>query len=326
MRVRTLPTQPHCFFFGGLDIQMHRTLELMQGVGIDAQKLDPWSRDSDFDVLHCWSLDGIHRLAVDGAKHYNKKVVISALLPFADLRGWIRHAGALIEGRRRVQRRMARQLDLLFVHCEPQREAAIKLFSVPAEKIEIVPTILDPELYNHTPVPPIDDLTGYIACVGNIWPRKNQLRVAQAAKKIGCPAIFIGNAMAGEEAYTAAFAEIVDSTPNFRWYKWVSEPDLRRVLSNALAIVLPSFLEVQPGAPLEGAAMGKPILLGNKPYARQKYYQNAYIAEPTSIDSIARGIESIRNDPTRHVPPREFILECHPDQVSARFKRIFESL
>lgn len=326
IKVRTLPTQPHCFFFGGLDIQMHRSLELMNNVGIDAQKLDLWSRDANFDVLHCWSLDGVHRLAVEGARSYGKKIIMSALLPFTDLRGWIRHYGAIIEGRRRVQISIAHKLDKLFVHCEPQRDAAIKMFGMPREKVEIIPTILDPQLFERKEIPLLDDLSGYMACVGNIWPRKNQVRVALAAQKVGCPVIFIGNTMAGEDAYTKTFTDLIESTPFFHWYKWVSEEDLRKVLANARGVVLPSFLEVQPGAPLEGAAMGKPIMLGNRPYAKQKYYENAFLADPKSVASIAQGIENMMNNPVRFTPPAEHLRDCHPDSISREFKRIIEGL
>jgi hypothetical protein len=42
VRIRAVPFQPHAFFFGGFDIQMCRTLEVMAQVGLDAKPLDPY--------------------------------------------------------------------------------------------------------------------------------------------------------------------------------------------------------------------------------------------------------------------------------------------
>lgn len=326
MRVRTIPLQPHCFFFGGFDIQMHRTLTVMQRYGIDAGPLDFWSRDAEFDAIHCWGLDGAHQVTVAAARRYGKKVCISHLAPPLTLRGWVRHAGAWVEGRRRVQMSILDMADRLFVHNELQVESAVYMLRMPRERVRIIPTILDPALYDRTPVEPFDDLREYVACVGNIWPRKNQLRVAQAALMVKCPVIFIGNLMGGQKAYTDEFLSLVEKTPFFRWYRWVSEEDLRRIYYNSLGVVLPSFDETQPGAPLEGGAMGKPIILGKRPYARQKYYKNAYQADPSSVESIAKGLLSILSTPEKYTPPEDYIWECHPDAVGARFQEIFDEL
>ena len=267
MKVRTVPVQPHCFYFGGFDIQMHRTLDLMRSQGIDARPLDFWSRDIDFDAIHCWGLASVHYDLVRSAKCYGKKVIISALIPYMSMRARIRHIGGMIQGRRRLLMEMLDHTDRLFVHNELQVDTAVRLFGMKSEKIEIIPAILDPNLYDQTPVSPIDDLRNYIACIGNIWPRKNQLRLAQAARRVECPMIFCGDLMGGEEAYTGEFMRLIDKTPYFRWYRWVNEADLRRVLFNSVGVALPSFEETQPMAALEGTTMGKPILLGNRAYA-----------------------------------------------------------
>ncbi len=326
VKVRAVPLQPHGFYFGGFDILMHRSLEVMRAVGIDAQPLDFWSRDADYDFVHFWGLSGAHQVTVEAAKKYGKKVVVSHLAPPLTLRGWARHAGAWLEGRRRVQMGMLRYVDRLFVHSERQAEASVKMLRMPREKIEVIPAIIDPLLFDHAKLPQFDDLSDYVACIGNIWPRKNQLRLALAARQIGCPMLFAGKIMGGCEAYAAEFASVVKSTPNFRWYPWASEEQLRRIYSNSVGVALASFEETQPMAALEGAAMGKPLLLGNRAYARQKYYAGAYLANPHSISSIAKGLESIRENPDRHTPAHEVLMDCHPDSVGRQFARIFAEL
>jgi hypothetical protein len=60
MRVKYVQNQPHCFAFGGFEIQMLSTLKAVQEAGVDADKLNPWSRDSDFDIIHLWGLELNH--------------------------------------------------------------------------------------------------------------------------------------------------------------------------------------------------------------------------------------------------------------------------
>lgn len=326
MRVRTVPLQPHCFFFGGFDIQMHRTLELMQRFGIDAKPLDFWSREEEFDVIHCWGLTSVHDQTIRFGKQYGKKIVVTHLAPHMTPYYWMRHAASWVLGKRRFEMDLLHHVDRLCVHNEQQVESVVKMLRMPREKVRIIPSILDSRLFDHTPLPAFDDLKDYVACIGNIWPRKNQLRVAQAAARIKCPMLFIGNVMGGEKTYTDEFEKLVAETPIFRWYKWVTEDDLRRIYSNAAGVVLASFYETQPGAALEGAAMGKPLVLGNRPYAFQKYYQGAYMADPKSVSSIAKGLEAIRANPGKYIAPKEFIGECHPDWIGNEYKKIFNEL
>jgi hypothetical protein len=91
-------------------------------------------------------------------------------------------------------------------------------------------------------------------------------------------------------------------------------------------VVLPSFNEQQPTCGLEAAALGKALMLGRRPYALQKFYQNARLVEPGSVDQIAQGLRDMREKSARYVAPRIFVEECRTDMVGAKLKRIFESL
>lgn len=327
MKVRTVPMQPHCFCFGGFDIQMLRTLEVMKRNGIDAAPLDFWSRDGDFDVIHVWGLTSTQEIVIKTAKAYGKKVCVTHLAPSLTLYNRLRHVGSyLVTGRRRIELDILKYVDRLFVCSEPQEQSAVRMFGMPREKVEIIPTIIDPLLFDSRALPPFGDLSDYVVCIGNIWPRKNQVRLAQAARVVQCPLLFVGNIMGGENAYADSFMELIERTPYFRWHRWVSEEDLRRIYAHSVGVALPSFVETQPGAALEGAAMRKPLLLGNRPYALQKYYRGAYLANPSSVASIAKGLECVRENPTRHTPPEEFIYECHPDWAGKKFKQIFDAL
>ena len=88
MKIRSVPVQPHCFLFGGFDIQMIRTNELLQAFGLDAKPLNPWSKE-DFDIVHLWGLEESHRKIIEISKIHGKKIVMSPLLPYVDLKSYI---------------------------------------------------------------------------------------------------------------------------------------------------------------------------------------------------------------------------------------------
>lgn len=103
-------------------------------------------------------------------------------------------------------------------------------------------------------------------------------------------------------------------------------PELLQAYRAARGVVLPSFEEQQPTIGLEAAALGKPLLLGRLPYAQQKFYRGAFLANPASAQQISEGLKALAATPERFVPPRAIVEECRADRVGPKLKRIFEEL
>lgn len=327
MRVRSVPVQPHCFLYGGFDIQMVRTNEILRSVGVDARPLDWWSRDESFDILHVWGLSRQHHNLVRIAKDYEKKVVMTPLLPYLSPTRYLRHWAGLIEGRKKLDMDLLRHVDLMLVVNQLQAETAAKLYGFPLHSIEVIPTILDQIFFDQTVVhPPLDDFQNYVVCAGNILPRKNQIRLAQAALQIECPIVFVGNLMGGEEEYSAEFQQLVKANSSLKWYKWLSWQDLFCVMSNAIGIALISFEECQPASGLEAVALQKPLLLANRSYAHQEFFAGATLVNPKSVESIAAGLSQIIATPNQNVPKRDLVNDCRPDLVALKLRNIFERL
>ena len=326
MKVRVVPCQPHCFLYGGFDMQMYRTMEALRKQGIDAEPLDYWSRDQSFDVLHVWGLESRHQNVIRLAKQYNKKVIITPLLPYFGWGSALRHLAGLIEGRRRPMLDILSHVDKLLVVNELHAEFAIRVLRVPTQKISIIPTILDINFFN-TPENPIKNDCGfYFVCAGNILPRKNQLRLAHAAIQTGVKVVFVGNVMGGYQAYTDKFEKLVESSNLLTWHKWLSNEDLILLLKNSSGVTIPSFQETQPASGLEASALGKPLLLGDCKYATQKYFKNSLLCDPSSVRSIASGLSKIIENPLLYVPPKNLINDCHPLSVGIKLKSILNSL
>jgi glycosyltransferase involved in cell wall biosynthesis len=330
MKIRIVPGQPHAFAFGGFDIQMHRTLEVLQAIGVDAKPLDFWSRDTDFDILHMWGFDpDLHLTTARFARRYGKKIVLTPLVQYLTPRSYVRFAGSWLQGAARRRIALGELVDRFLVVNEQQGDTLQRLYRVPSDKIEVVPTILDDRFFQPAPAVSAlaDGFSDFLVCSGNICARKNQVRLAQAALAAGARVLFTGNVTGGEEAYAEEFGKLVAANPSsLRWHKWVEWDALVAAYRACQGVALPSFDEQQPGAALEGAAFGKPLLLGDRAYAQQKYFRNAVLVRPDSLSDIARGLASLKTEPARHVPPPEFIAECRSDRVGPHLKRIFENV
>jgi glycosyltransferase involved in cell wall biosynthesis len=327
MKIRVAPMQPHIFLYGGFDMQMVRTIELLDSIGVDIKPLDFWSRKDEFDILHIWGLDRQHLLLSRTAKLYGKKIVMSPLLPYLSPMIYFRHWVGMIEGRKKVERDILKNIDLMLVVNNLQAETAVKLYKFPESKIKIVPTILDSVFFDlNTGVPEINSQEGYFVCVGNILPRKNQLAVAKAAIQTNIKVVFIGNELAGDEAYVKEFRGLVANSQILSWYKDLDFNQLFKVMHSSSGIVMPSFIEVQPAAALEAAALNKPLMLANRSYAYQDFYKGALFVNPNSIDDIGKGMIQLKAYPAQYSPSSDLVEQCNPAKASLRIKGIFESL
>jgi glycosyltransferase involved in cell wall biosynthesis len=327
MKIRVVPMQPHVFLYGGFDMQMVRTIELLQSVGVNAKPLNFWSQDDQFDILHIWGLDRQHLLLSRTAKTYGKKIVMTPLLPYLSPLLYLRHWAGIIEGRKKVERDILKNIDLMLVVNDFQAETAIKLYGFPESKIKIVPTILDKVFFEkNSDRTPISEQKDYLICVGNILPRKNQLEIARAAIKSNSAVMFVGNELAGDETYIREFDALVSASPLLSWHKDFSPSQVFRAMINSKGVVMPSFVEVQPTAALEAVALGKPLMLADRPYAYQEFYRGSLIIDPSSTGAIAKGLLLLKKQPELYTPKSYLVADCNPKNAALRLKSIFEEL
>ena len=160
-------------------------------------------------------------------------------------------------------------------------------------------------------------MTDYILCTGNICPRKNQLTLVRACRKLGLPLLLIGKVLAGENIYANEVIKEIKRSKNMYWIKELphSSPELSMAYHNSIMFALPSYEEQQPISALEAAAAGKPLLLGDRKYANQDVYSNAFRANPSSEKSIIKSIQQIISAPKMFIPPQHVLNQCRRDVV-----------
>jgi glycosyltransferase involved in cell wall biosynthesis len=325
VKVRVLPVQPHCFAFGGFEIQMKGAVDAAVAAGVDAAPLDLWSRDGDFDILHVWGWGLVHQAAVQWALRSGKSVVMTALLPPPTVKQRLRVL--LASGVLKARLDMVRKITRLIVVSDQQAETAIAVFGIPQSRVEIIPNIVNRAFFEAGDQDAVHGQSGgYVLTIGNVCRRKNQLALAQACIQVGLPLKIIGDVLAGEERYGEILMEFVHANPAISWpgaLEYAGD-GIVAAYRDAGSFALPSFEETQPIALLEAGVMGKPMLTGDRPYAHQSYYRCAIRADPSSMADIARKLAQIRAEPARYVTPRETFERCRAERVGAAYRMAYE--
>ena len=326
-----VPFQFHSLAFGGFEIQMLDLMKSLKKINVDVEKINPWDKDDNYDILHFWGLEFEHLANMGFAKKAKKKIVLTALLGYMQndmsqklvfyYSKYFRKVKYLIE--------VINLIDKLVVVNNEQAMVAIKYFNLPSNKIHIIPNIVSDDFYSSIHQNSEKESNeAYILTTGNVCNRKNQLNLAKACKELNVPLFIVGKATKGEEQYAKDLQELIKQTSSITWINGL-EKDSKELLllyNNCLFFALPSFIETQPISVLEAIAVRKPILLGERAYASQKLFLNACLVEPNSTEDIKKGIKKIMNSPTKYIPPHEDILQCKELEVAKKYKNLYEEL
>ena len=327
--VRVVPFQPHCFAFGGFEVQMLAAMHAARKAGADVKPLDPWSRDSDFDVLHLWGCDIVHLETAKWARLDGKKLVMSALYPYPSIQARLRYWASLFIGSARFRKPMLSWLSCITVVNQQQARYAIDILGIPEHLILIVPNIVEDIFFE----PPEKNIVSqikvkdYVICTGNICLRKNQLSLIRACQRIGLSLLLIGDTLIGEEAYGNEIEAALNGISDMQWIRGLppNSPDLVSAYHNSLIFALPSFNEQQPISALEAAAAGKPLLLSNRNFAKQELYTNAALAEPGSVLSIESALREIMKSTRDYKVPINILNKCRREIVGRLYFNAYGS-
>ncbi|WP_406824412.1 glycosyltransferase family 4 protein [Pedobacter sp. KACC 23697] len=328
MKIKFLPFQSHCFAFGGFEIQMLATFDALDALGASVSKMDVWSRDQDFEILHCWGLDIGNYENIKWAKKSGKKVVVTALLGYYEtLKEKARFLISSIMYKQRIIIEMLENIDAIVVLNDLQAEVLKKNYNLPDSKIFIIPNIVG-EIFFEKRLQSSDN--GYVLTVGNVCARKNQILLAKACQALNLPLVIIGKMMSGEEKYGEELEKMVTNSGGLiNWINGLKEnsDELVDYFLNCKMFALPSHAEQQPISILEASVLGKPILTSDLAFGRQIYYHNSMLVNPSDYNSILNGLKLITYfKGEANIPSFDKVRECSSQYVADSYLNVYNSV
>lgn len=271
---------------GGGEIQLLAYEKHLPQHGVEVKLFDPWKpRFLEHDVVHFFSCVGGSSHFCAFVKRLGLPLVVSSSL-------WIteetKHLYPVDEIR--AQLGLA---DRVVANSEIECETLASVLNLPREKFVTVYNGVD-DVFFERPGPDlfrqhIGSDAPFVLNVGNIEPRKNQLRLAQAMKSHpDQKLLLVGHVR--DEAY---FNEVMREAGSQATYVGPLPHDselLRSAYQACSLFCLPSTLETPGLAALEAAAQGTPLLVTSEGSTREYFGGYATYVNPNDSHDIAQHI------------------------------------
>lgn len=271
---------------GGGEIQLLAYEKHLPQHGVEVKLFDPWKPHFlEHDVVHFFSCVGGSSHFCAFVKRLGLPLVVSSSL-------WIteetKHLYPIDEIR--AQLGLA---DLVVANSEIECDTLASVLNLPREKFVTVYNGVD-DVFFERPGPDlfrqhIGSDAPFVLNVGNIEPRKNQLRLAQAMKSHPDQKLLL----VGHVRDKAYFNEVMQEAGSQATYIGPLPHDselLRSAYQACSLFCLPSTLETPGLAALEAAAQGTPLLVTSEGSTREYFGDYATYVNPNDSQDIAQHI------------------------------------
>lgn len=171
-------------------------------------------------------------------------------------------------------------------------------------------------------------LQNYVLSIGRIEPRKNQLMLVRACKRLSLPYVLIGRAY---DRYYAqkVFRELKDGKIEYRYIRYLL-PESDMLISaylNARVVALPSSFETPGLVALEAASLGRTVVVTKIGSAVEYFKEKAYYVNPEDQEDVTRGIQRAWDNPINAEDVRKFVLKNYSWKRTAQnISQIYQEL
>lgn len=281
---------------GGGEIQLLAYQRHLESIGVEVTLLDPWRpRFLEHDLMHFFSCVGGSSHLCGFVKGLGMPLVVSASL-------WITEStlSQYPVDEIRLQLSMA---DKVIANSDIECETLAKVLKIDRNRFATVYNgaeeffweNVDPALFRerfgiHGP---------FVLNVGNIEPRKNQLRLAQAMKAFpDLQLVMIGHVR--DHSYLSDVREAGGEQLRYLGPIANDSDVLRSAYRACEVFALPSTLETPGLAALEASAQAAPLVVTREGSCMEYFGEQAIYVDPLRTESIREGIArslAVRRDP-----------------------------
>ena len=267
---------------GGGEAQLLAYERYLEAAGIAVTRLDPWNpRFRDHDLVHFFSVVGGSSHLCAFVKQLGLPLVVSSSL-------WITPETAADFPVEEIRHQL-HLADRIVTNSASESATLAATLGVPANKLRVVPNAVEPRFLVAADPSLFRVAYGlsepFVLCVGNIEPRKNQLRLAEAMRALpGYRLVLIGGVR--DEAYLAAVEQ--EAGPQLLRPAPLDHdsPLLVSAYAACSVFALPSLFETPGLAALEAAGQGAPIVVTSQGAAPDYFGAAARYVDPLQVASI----------------------------------------
>jgi glycosyltransferase involved in cell wall biosynthesis len=331
MKVLFYHLVPFALAHGGLGIQIMRTRDALQEVGVEVDYLHWWDDKQNGEVLHFFGRIPTDILA--RAQQKGMKVVQAELLTAQGSRSAarLRLQKFLTHTMRRTlpprviaaaQWDSYRLADACIALTSWEARLMTDLFGAPPARIHVIPNGTEDAFLQSQASP----RGSWLVCTATITERKRVLETAAAAVRAQTPLWIIGKPYSASDAYAQRFLELAKAHPQIIRYEGAIEDreKLAQVYREARGFVLLSSMESMSLSALEAAACESPVLLSDLPWARAVFGQSvSYCPVSSSAAQNARCLRQFYDAAPGLKPPPKPLTWL---EVGQQLKRLYETL
>jgi glycosyltransferase involved in cell wall biosynthesis len=306
---------------GGGEQQLLAYERHLPALGVEVARFDSWNPHFlDHDIVHFFSTVGGSSHFCAFVKQLGLPLIVSSSLwateqtaanfPIEEIRHQLYLADRVVTNSEVESRTLARLLGLMPEKFAVVRNAVDRHFLDRADPLEFRQKF--------------DVNEDFVLCVGNIEPRKNQLRLAQAMRDVEASNLVLVGAVRDSD-YQAAVLEAGGS--RLRHVGTVAHDST--LLASAYAacrvFALPSLYETPGLAALEAAAQGAPIVITREGSTEEYFGPAASYVDPLSVASISSAIRQALAIRSGHSPMSTLAPPTWED-VSAELNEVYRNV
>lgn len=274
---------------GGGEIQLLKSREYLQRLGVDVVLYDMWAPQLDkIDLVHYFSVQGGSLNFCSHVKRLGLPLVLSPII-------WLDREKDMYP--LDEIRKLLYLSDMVLPNSQLEAEQLMAFSQIPSGKISVVCNGVDPVFEAKVPGGVFREAYHidypFVLSVANIEPRKNHLNLIKALKGTGLKLVVLGN-IRDQSYYETCLKESDGLLQHIGYVEHGSEL-LRSAYDACEVFALPSMFETPGLAALEAAASGAKLVITHHGSTREYFAEMAVYVDPDDPADIHEGIAQALN-------------------------------
>lgn len=335
MKIAYVGAVPLNLMYGGGETQMINTFNVVKKFGIDVSYYDLYNKDVKYDLVHVfgchyWHYNLIHLLKSKGIPIVLSPISYSPGKLFKYKIWSIFDRFLPVKTTFRLHKEIIELADILLPNSNEEAKYLINHFGACLNKIEVI--------YNGINIPNIKfknnlffenfGIKDYVLCVGKIEPRKNQIEVVKALKKLNRKCVFVGAGMLNDVSYFNEFKELINGDPRFLHIEYIEHNSdmMASLYLNAYIHILLGKNETPGLVNLEAASYNCELIVWDCPPVREYLKNNATYINQENLKNLHYIIENIFLKKLKITDP-DFIIDNYSwDKIGENNINIYKQI